>query len=75
MKAMALADRLKEKDSWHIYYVLLNYPGGVDQVVKSFRPHVNNGLVREGLQKLHVQFSFKYFCVVLREAWPSSLEI
>ncbi len=54
---MALADRLKEKDSWDIYYVLLNYPGRVDQVVKKFRPHVNHGLVQEGLQKLHVQFS------------------
>ncbi len=57
MKSIALADRLKEKDSWDIYYVLLNYPGGVDQVVKEFQPHINHGLVREGLQKLHAHFT------------------
>lgn len=56
MKAMALDDRLKEKDSWDIYFCILNYPGGVEQVVKEFRMHVGHDLVREGLEKLAKHF-------------------
>ena len=52
MKSMALAGRLKEKDSWDIYYCLRNYPGGVQAVVEAFKPHVNHGLVREGMADL-----------------------
>ena len=57
MKAMALADRLKEKDSWDIYYVLRNYPGGVEKVAKEFRPRLMHGLIMEGLAKLRRHFS------------------
>ncbi len=57
MKSMALDSRLKEKDAWDIYYCLQNYPGGTDAVVDEFRPHVGEGLVREGLEKLAKHFS------------------
>ncbi|MDY6953132.1 MAG: nucleotidyl transferase AbiEii/AbiGii toxin family protein [Thermodesulfobacteriota bacterium] len=57
MKAMALDDRMKEKDAWDIYYCLQNYPGGLDSLVKAFRPHVEDGLVREGLQKMAKHFA------------------
>ena len=57
MKAMALDSRLKEKDSWDIYFSIRNYPGGMDAVVSAFRPHLEHGLVQEGLQKLAKHFA------------------
>jgi len=57
MKGMALADRIKEKDAWDIYYCLRHYPGGPDAVVEEFRPHRNHGLVREGLLKIAEKFA------------------
>ena len=40
-----------------VYFVLQNYPGGVDEVVKSFHPHLKLGLVQEGLKKLAGKFA------------------
>lgn len=57
MKGMALADRLKEKDAWDIYYCLLAYPGGIDALAKEFRPYLSHGLVQEGLKKIAMHFS------------------
>ncbi len=56
MKAMAMADRVKEKDPYDIYYVLRYYPGGLDGVIELFNPHLENGLVSEGLRKLADKF-------------------
>lgn len=56
MKGMALAERIKEKDAWDIYCCLLNYPGGADALAETFRPHLENGLVLEGLRKIAQQF-------------------
>jgi hypothetical protein len=39
-----------------IYYCLKNYPGGLDQLIELFKPHMENGLVIEGLQKLEKNF-------------------
>lgn len=57
MKGMALHDRLKEKDAWDIYFTVTNYPGGPDALVQAIRPHVGNGLVREGLLKIGEKFA------------------
>ena len=57
MKAMALYDRLKEKDAWDIYYCIQNYPGGMDALVDEFKPHIEHGLVKEGLQKIAEKFA------------------
>jgi len=57
MKAMALDDRLKEKDAWDIYYCLRHYPGGIDAVVEEFKPHLNQSLIREGLEKMARHFA------------------
>lgn len=57
MKGMALADRLKEKDAWDIYYCLLHFPGGVEALVEMIRPHISHGLVREGLDKIAEKFA------------------
>lgn len=57
MKAIALRDRLKEKDAWDIYFCLRNYPRGLGALAEEFLPHVRHGLVREGLQALHAAFA------------------
>ncbi len=57
MKAMALADRMKEKDAWDIYYMLLHTPGGVASVAAAFQDHLAHGLVQEGLAKLSDKFA------------------
>ena len=57
MKSMALDSRLKEKDSWDIYYCIRNYPGGAEAVAEAFAPHVQHGLVKDGLQRLAKHFS------------------
>ncbi len=56
MKAMALDERLKEKDAWDIYYCLRHYAGGLDAIVEEFKPHIHNGLVQEGLEKIAKHF-------------------
>ena len=57
MKAMALHDRLKEKDAWDIYFTLTNYPGGLDALADEIRHHVGHGLVQEGLRKIAEKFA------------------
>ena len=56
MKAMAMADREKEKDPYDIYFVLRHFPCGPDNLIKLFEPHVEHGLVREGLEKMAEKF-------------------
>jgi len=57
MKGMALDERLKEKDAWDIYFCLLHYPGGIKALAEAFRPHLNHGLIREGIEKIRKHFS------------------
>jgi hypothetical protein len=57
MKGMAMDARIKEKDAWDIYYCVMNYPGGIGALAEEFMPHLNHGLVREGLQKIAGKFS------------------
>lgn len=56
MKGMALADRLKEKDAYDIYYAVHMYPGGPARLAEEFRPHLGHALVREGLGKVRAKF-------------------
>ena len=56
MKGMALADRLKEKDAYDIYYCVRQYPGGLAALADAFRPHMGNRLVHEGLTKIKEKF-------------------
>jgi hypothetical protein len=56
MKGMALADRMKEKDAWDIWFCLVNHHGGNETLAAAFRPHLKNGLVREGLAKIAEKF-------------------
>jgi hypothetical protein len=56
MKGMALADRLKEKGAYDIYYCLRHYPEGAAALAAAFRSEFSNRLVREGPQKIRSQF-------------------
>jgi hypothetical protein len=57
MKGMALEDRRNPKDAYDIYFVIQNYPGGVDAVIQAFKPHLKLELVKEGLQKIARKFA------------------
>jgi len=54
---MALHDRIKEKDVWDIYYCIQNYPNGIDALAEEFKPHIEHGLVKEGLEKMGEKFA------------------
>jgi hypothetical protein len=56
MKGMALADRIKEKDAWDVWFCLRNYPGGTKAIAELFAPHIDHGLVREGLNHIAEKF-------------------
>ena len=57
MKAMALDNRLNEKDAYDIYYCIDNYPGGLDAVVAEIIPFKKHGLVIEALEKIKKHFA------------------
>jgi hypothetical protein len=56
MKGMALWERYKEKDAYDIYFTLLHYPGGIEELAKIFGPIKSNKLVCEGLGKIRAKF-------------------
>jgi len=37
-------------------YCLKNYDGGLEAVIEEFKPHLENGLISEGLQKIAKHF-------------------
>jgi hypothetical protein len=56
MKAMALADRLKAKDAWDLWFCLTNFPGGNEALALAFKPHLHNKLVQEAVAKIADKF-------------------
>lgn len=56
MKGMSIWERYKEKDAYDIYFTILNYPGGIQELVKIFKPAKSNTLVKEGLGKIKAKF-------------------
>ena len=52
-----MEDRRKAKDAYDICFVLHHYPGGLEAVVKAFRPHLKLALVKEGLKKIAGKFA------------------
>lgn len=57
MKAMAMRDRLKQKDPYDIYYCLQYFPGGVEEIVEAFRLLRRDKLVGEALDILAEKFN------------------
>jgi hypothetical protein len=56
MKGMSIWERYKEKDAYDIYFTILNYPGGIQELVKIFKPVRSDKLVKEGLGKIKAKF-------------------
>ena len=56
MKGMAIWSRYDEKDAYDICYTIRNYPGGLYELAGIFKPHLENRLVLEGLQKIRAKF-------------------
>jgi hypothetical protein len=57
MKAMAMDGRIKNKDPYDIYYCLTHYPLGMEGIIEEFRPHRNNALVKQAIEKIGTKFS------------------
>ena len=56
MKGMALWDRMKEKDTYDIYFTIRHYDGGIEQLIDIFKNVKSNKLVKEGLGKIKAKF-------------------
>jgi len=56
MKGMALWDRFKEKDAYDIYFVVKNYPGGLEELINTFKEIRLNKLIYEGMGKIYTKF-------------------
>lgn len=56
MKSFAMDDRMKPKDPFDIWYVVKRYPGGIEELIETFRPHLDSGLVKLGLEILARKF-------------------
>lgn len=57
LKALAFAGRGENKDAYDLYYVLQNYGGGIEDVVKHLQPHLDNHHVQTALQILQRDFT------------------
>ena len=57
MKGIAMHGRMKEKDAYDIFYCVDHFPGGVDKLIKAFKPFTGNKLVLEGLGKIKSKFA------------------
>ena len=58
MKGYAIANRLKQKDAYDIYYCIRNFPGGVDALVAATGPLLEFGSARTGY--LHISEKFRH---------------
>ena len=56
MKGYAIANRLKQKDAYDIYYSIRNFPGGVDALVAATRPLLEFETARTGYLHISVKF-------------------
>ncbi len=55
MKGLAIG-RGKRKDAYDIEYVIANYPGGVNALIKEFRQLIELPIVRESLGRIRTKF-------------------
>ena len=56
MKGYAIANRLKQKDAYDIYYSIRNFPGGVDALVTATRPLLDFETARTGYLLISEKF-------------------
>lgn len=56
MKGYALANRLKPKDAYDIYYCVRNYPGGLDALVAATSPLLGERTAKGGYDRISEKF-------------------
>ena len=56
MKGYAIANRLKQKDAYDIYFSIRNFPGGLDALVTATNPILGVDTAREGYRLLSEKF-------------------
>lgn len=56
MKGYAIANRLKRKDAYDIYYSVRNFPDGVDALVEATRPLLGVQSARKGYRFISEKF-------------------
>ena len=56
MKGYAIANRLKQKDAYDIYFCIRSFPGGLDALVAATTPLLEVDTAREGYRLLSVKF-------------------
>ena len=56
MKGFAINDRLKQKDSYDIYYCVRNYDGGIDELVKDCEPLMEHESATKGYTYINNKF-------------------
>lgn len=56
MKGYAIANRLKQKDAYDIYFSIRNFPGGLDALVIATKPLLEVDTAREGYRLLSEKF-------------------
>ena len=56
MKGYAIAQRLKPKDAYDIYYYVRNYPGGIEALAKATRPLLDVEVARTGFLQISEKF-------------------
>lgn len=57
MKGNALEGRGANKDAYDIYYLLLNYPGGVEAIAERCKPYLQNAVFRLGIERIGKHFA------------------
>ena len=57
MKGYAIANRLKRKDAYDIYYSVRNFPDGIDALVEATRPLLDVGSALQGYSSISEQVS------------------
>lgn len=57
MKGIALEERYEPKDAWDIYFCLRHHPGGLDGLIETLLPFMENEKVREGIDAMARLFS------------------
>ena len=56
MKGYAIANRLKPKDAYDIYYCIRHFPGGVDALVEAIQPLLDVESARQGYRLISDKF-------------------
>ena len=56
MKGYAIADRLKQKDAYDIYYSIRNFPGGIEALVAETKPLLQFESARTGYRHIAEKF-------------------